>query len=58
MMEPMVKDGKVMTAISSTNIRQLVTKANNLNVKREDIVSLVKENGSFILVYYKDGGAD
>ncbi len=58
MMEPMVKDGKVMTAISSTNIRQLVTKANNLNVKREDIVYLVKENGSFILVYYKDEGAD
>ncbi len=57
-MEPMIKDGKVMTAISAANIRQLVTKANNLNVKREDIVSLVKENGSFILVYYRDEGAD
>ena len=58
MMEPMVKDGKVMTAISAANIRQLVVRANNLNVKREDIVSLVKENGSFILVYYKDGGTN
>lgn len=57
-MEPMIKDGKVITAISAANIRQLITKANNLNVKREDIVSLVKENGSFILVYYRDGGAD
>lgn len=57
-MEPMIKDGKVITAISAANIRQLVTKANNLNVKREDIVSLVKENGSFILVYYRDEGAD
>ena len=57
-MEPMIKDGKVITAISAANIRQLVTKANNLNVKREDIVSLVKENGSFILVYYRDEEAD
>ena len=57
-MEPMIKEGKVITAISAANIRQLVTKANNLNVKREDIVSLVKENGSFILVYYRDGGTD
>lgn len=44
---------QLMTALSANTIRDIVNLSNELNIKREDIVSLLKENGQFILVYYK-----
>ena len=44
---------QIMTAITDTTIKGIVKTANELSIKREDIVSLLKENGQFVLIYYK-----
>lgn len=44
---------QVMTALVATTIKGIVTLANEEEIKREDIVSLLKENGQFVLVYFK-----
>lgn len=43
---------KVMYALYGDTIRNVVKQANELNIQREDIVSLIKDNGQFILTYY------
>lgn len=50
--ESIVKNGKVMTAFTAPTIRAIVDIANELSIKREDIVTLTKESGQYILVYY------
>lgn len=47
------KKTQVMTALTATTIRGIVNSANEIDIKREDIVSLLKENGQFVLVYFK-----
>lgn len=44
---------QVMTAMTNDTIRGIVKAANEEGIKREDIVSLLKENGQFILVYFR-----
>lgn len=44
---------QVMTAITDTTIRGIVRSANEEGIKREDIVSLLKENGQFVLIYFR-----
>lgn len=44
---------QIMTAIAANTIREITRAANEDGIKREDIVSLLKENGQFVLVYYK-----
>ena len=44
---------QVITALTAPNIRGIVNAANEEGVKREDIVSLVKDNGQFTLVYFR-----
>ena len=44
---------QIITAITDTTIKGIVKTANELSIKREDIVSLIKENGQFVLIYYK-----
>lgn len=44
---------QVMTALTDTTIRGIVRSANEERIKREDVVSLLKENGQFVLVYFK-----
>lgn len=44
---------QIMTAIVADTIREIARTANEEGIKREDIVSLLKENGQFVLVYYK-----
>lgn len=48
-----IKTSQTMTALVSTTIRGIVNSANEAGIKREDIVSLLKENGQFVLVYFK-----
>lgn len=48
-----IKTSQSMTALVSTTIRGIVNSANEVGIKREDIVSLLKENGQFVLVYFK-----
>ena len=47
------KVSQIMTALTATTIRGIVNSANGVGIKREDIVSLLKENGQFVLVYFK-----
>lgn len=47
------KDTQIMTAITNTTIRGIVNNANEIGIKRENIVSLLKENEQFVLVYFK-----
>lgn len=54
--ESIVKNGKVMTAFTAPTIRTIIDIANELSIKREDIVTLTKESDQYILVYY--GGKD
>lgn len=42
-----------MTAFGELSIRDVVSRVNEEGIKREDIVSLMKDNGQYILVYYK-----
>lgn len=44
---------QIMVAMAANTIREIVRTANEEEIKREDIVSLLKENGQFVLVYYK-----
>lgn len=44
---------QVMAAIAADTIREIVKTANEEGIKREDIVSLLKENSQFVLVYYR-----
>ena len=46
------KDGKLLHAIKGRTIRELVVKANELNIPREDIIQILQENGCYILLYY------
>lgn len=48
----MAEKEEKMTALYGNNIREIVYKANDRGIKKEDIVSLMKEDGQFILVYY------
>lgn len=43
----------LMTAMAANTIREIVRTANEEGIKKENIVSLLKENGQFVLVYYK-----
>lgn len=44
---------QVMTALTDITIRGIVRSANEERIKKEDIVSLLKENGQFVLIYFK-----
>ena len=44
---------QAMTVLTDTTIRGIVRSVNEEGIKREDIVSLLKENGQFVLIYFK-----
>ena len=44
---------QIMTALTDTTIRGIVKLANEEGIKRENIVSLLKENGQFVLIYFR-----
>ena len=44
---------QIMTALTDTTIRGIVRSANEEGIKRENIVSLLKENGQFVLIYFR-----
>lgn len=48
-----IKEEPKMTAFGELSIRDIVSRVNEEGIKREDIVSLMKDNGQYILVYYK-----
>lgn len=48
----MTKDGKILTCVVGDTIRNVVKQANELNIEKEDIVSMFTLNGQIYLVYY------
>lgn len=44
---------KKLKALHAPNIRVLLAQANEIDITKEDIVSLVREGELFILVYFK-----
>lgn len=44
---------QIMTALTDTTLRGIVKSANEEGIKRGDIVSLLKENGQFVLIYFR-----
>ena len=45
-------NGKVLNALKSRTIRELVSKANELLIKREDVITVLPDNGFYVLFYY------
>ena len=48
-------DGKLLHATRSRTIRELVEKTNKLQVKREDVIGILQDNNSYVLLYYYQG---
>lgn len=48
-------NGKLLHATKSRTLRELVAKANKLQIPREDIVAVLPEDGSYVLLYYYQG---
>ena len=48
-----LEEHKVMTVLTGVTIRGIVKAVNEEEIKKEDIVSLLKENGQFVLIYIK-----
>lgn len=44
---------KTLQCIGAPSLRKLLKIANETNIEKEDIVSLNKSEGEFILTYYK-----
>lgn len=49
----MSKDGKIMTCIVGYTVRDIINQANELEIPREDIVSIFVLGGQIYLVFYK-----
>ena len=47
-----IEDSK-MKILVVTNITEVVKYVNEENIKKEEIISLLKDNGQWMLVYYK-----
>ena len=43
---------KIMTAIAALTIRELVNIANEYGIKKEDVITIVKDNGQYVLIHY------
>lgn len=48
-------NGKLLHAVKGRTLRELVEKANELNIPREDIIQILQESGYYILLYYYGG---
>lgn len=54
-MEEYVKEGKLLHALRARSVRELVNKTNELNIQREDVITILQENGQYVLLYYYQG---
>jgi hypothetical protein len=45
---------KQLTALNTDSIRHLVNIVNELNIKKEDVLKLFYQDGSYYLLYYVD----
>lgn len=43
----------IMKALTTNTLRELIKEVNELNIKKEDVVSIIKDGGQYYLIYYK-----
>lgn len=43
-----------LTALSAPTLRDLIRRANDVGIARECVVTVMKENEAFIMLFYKD----
>lgn len=48
-----IDTSKKMKILVATNITEIVKHVNEENIMKEDVISLLKDNGQWMLVYYK-----
>lgn len=48
-----MENERFLTALSAVTLRGLIKEANVKGIRREDIVTIMKENEAFFLLYYK-----
>lgn len=46
-------DSSKMNVFSGNTLREVINYANSHSLRRENIISILKENGQFWLIYYK-----
>lgn len=49
----MTEKQQQMKALYSMSLRELIEKANKNGIQRDDVVDIIKEDNTFILVYFK-----
>lgn len=49
----MGEENKTMRVLITNTIRGIIKTSNEEGIKKEDIVSLLKDNNQYVLVYYK-----
>lgn len=49
----MAENKKTMSAITAPHIRMLVDKTNELNISKQDIVSIIDRRDEVVLIYYR-----
>lgn len=54
-MEGYDKEGKILHAVRGRTVREIVDKTNKLEIPREDVVTILQENGYYVLLYYYKG---
>jgi hypothetical protein len=47
------KETKIIQVMSCASLKKLINSANEIGLTKEDIISLNKSEGEFILTYYK-----
>lgn len=47
------KEVSRMNVFSGNTLREIINYVNSHSLRKEDIVSILKENGQFWLIYYK-----
>lgn len=50
--EDTLKDGKLITATEAQTVRELVDIANDYNIPKEDIISILPSKEGYVMVYY------
>lgn len=51
--EDMNGDKKMLRAIDATTIKELLNRANNLSLTKENIVRIIDQGDQYILIFYK-----
>lgn len=46
------RNDKMMTALTAPHIRSLIDRANELEIPREDVITIIDKKDEIVLIYY------